>query len=754
MSCQWLAIRALSIISLMMLGFGVGNAVFAQMPQNIASINLAGNEGRINIGRESLHYIEDASGKRSIQEVINADTFLWKNVPTDKPSFGFTRSAYWFRFCVQQSNSPLRSANIGVNTVVGFGNDWLLEIDYPPLDYITIFHTTLSKRGLGSASQADSLVVRKIIETGDRVPFQTRLVPHRNYVIPLVISDTATHVYYVRIVTESSLQVPMTLYRRDAFERHNTRFDMFYGALFGTMLTMVAYNLVLFFAMGVPSYLLFVLYMSASAWYYAAISGYGLYVVGEMPYWANTLTLVALFAAYTSLAFFARYFLQTFRHSPTLDKAHFTIGILGCIGLVGVFVLPYSIMVFFGSALVLIVSILCFTSSIVMIRRGNKSAQYFLIALAAFLVGGLTTLLRNVGLVPNNIFSVHSVEIGSALEGILFSFGLAGQYRMLKKQKEQAQEKALQLQKEANERLEEKVRERTLELEESNDEIQRQLKILDEQSREIEIANTTLQEKNLQLEDLNREKNEFLGIAAHDLKNPLSSITMSASIVLSYRDKLTQEMLEDRLQTILNTSGRMMEIIKNLLDVNAIESGQFAFTVEHVEMNEIASGLVNEYQDRAAAKSLELVYEPQAALTTVMGDKTALTEVLENLISNAIKYSPPHKRIFVTLTNRQNIDSMGLSEQPRTQSLSPITSILIAVRDEGPGLSDDDKTKLFGKFARLSARPTGGEHSTGLGLSIVKKMVEAMHGRVWCESELGKGAMFLVELPVSNTSSN
>ncbi len=75
--------------------------------------------------------------------------------------------------------------------------------------------------------------------------------------------------------------------------------------------------------------------------------------------------------------------------------------------------------------------------------------------------------------------------------------------------------------------------------------------------------------------------------------------------------------------------------------------------------------------------------------------------------------------------------------------------IRIEVQDEGPGISADDMKKLFGKFARLSARPTGGEHSTGLGLSIVKKMVEAMNGKVWCESEVGKGATFIVDLPIN-----
>jgi signal transduction histidine kinase len=104
-----------------------------------------------------------------------------------------------------------------------------------------------------------------------------------------------------------------------------------------------------------------------------------------------------------------------------------------------------------------------------------------------------------------------------------------------------------------------------------------------------------------------------------------------------------------------------------------------------------------------------------------------MVQVLENLISNAVKYSPPGKNIFVRLRQQSG-------------------AIRLEVQDEGPGLSGEDQKKLFGKFARLSAKPTGGEHSTGLGLSIVKKMVEALTGRVWCESEPGRGATFIVEL--------
>ena len=109
-------------------------------------------------------------------------------------------------------------------------------------------------------------------------------------------------------------------------------------------------------------------------------------------------------------------------------------------------------------------------------------------------------------------------------------------------------------------------------------------------------------------------------------------------------------------------------------------------------------------------------------------DSNLVAHVLENLLSNAIKYSPPGKNIYLRVGRMPEV-------------------IQCEVRDEGPGLSADDQGKLFGKFARLSAKPTGGEHATGLGLSIVKRMVQAMNGRVWCESELRIGSTFLVEFP-------
>jgi signal transduction histidine kinase len=229
------------------------------------------------------------------------------------------------------------------------------------------------------------------------------------------------------------------------------------------------------------------------------------------------------------------------------------------------------------------------------------------------------------------------------------------------------------------------------------------------------------------------EKDEFLGIAAHDLKNPIGGIRGLAEMLLLYRDDLGEEQMNEMLQSMIDSSERMFELIKNLLDVNALERGGMPVHLIDFDLSMPVFLIADTYRQRAAAKNITLHYEREEGFM-VVADEQATVQVLDNLVSNAVKYSPEGKNIYLRLKK---------SFLPNEQT------VRFEVQDEGPGLSDNDKTKLFGKFARLSAQPTGGEHSTGLGLSIVKKMVETMNGKVWCESELGKGATFIVELPAA-----
>ncbi len=253
-------------------------------------------------------------------------------------------------------------------------------------------------------------------------------------------------------------------------------------------------------------------------------------------------------------------------------------------------------------------------------------------------------------------------------------------------------------------------------------------KELENQALTIRSINSQLSEQNQMLRELDAEKNELMGIVAHDLKNPISAVRGLADLMQS--ELVPAPDLRYVSGQIVTTADRMLELVTNLLDLNRLEAGKMKFQQVELDVSALVAGEVLHYRSQAEAKQITIQYRNEAPSTRIYTDELATKEVFDNLISNAVKYSPFGKQVFVKILNTDNF-------------------VRVEVRDEGPGLSDDDKARLFGKFVRLSARPTGGEHSTGLGLSIVKKMVEAMQGRVWCESELGKGSTFIVELPTA-----
>lgn len=259
--------------------------------------------------------------------------------------------------------------------------------------------------------------------------------------------------------------------------------------------------------------------------------------------------------------------------------------------------------------------------------------------------------------------------------------------------------------------------------------------------QELEKMNTTLEERvarrTQELLLLNKEKDEFLGIAAHDLKNPLAGILSSAELLERF---FPNEKTLRFTNMIISASNQMLDIITNLLDVNRIETGMLSLHFEPVNL-EILDNIVEEYQSRATEKGIIVHYEaPERDTAWVHGDKQCLRQIFDNLISNAVKYSPQWKNVWIRVLGTTTGNAR---------------TIRVEIQDEGQGLSEQDKKKLFGKFARLSAQPTGGENSTGLGLSIVKKLVEMHNGRVWCESEADKGvpgATFIVEMPSVETT--
>jgi two-component system sensor histidine kinase/response regulator len=246
---------------------------------------------------------------------------------------------------------------------------------------------------------------------------------------------------------------------------------------------------------------------------------------------------------------------------------------------------------------------------------------------------------------------------------------------------------------------------------------------------ELKHARDTIVRYGQELSRLNEEKNEFMGIAAHDLRNPLGAIKGYAEMMRE-EPSMDQRERDELLGRIHDATTRMADMVQNLLDANRIERGEMLLNLTSTRLGPILGSVIEAQLPRASGKRQAIHLESDPSASAVLVDTNVTVQVLENLVSNAVKYSPPGRDIFVRL-------------KPHVHGAR------VEVQDEGPGLSAEDQKKLFGRFARLSAKPTGGEHSTGLGLSIVKKMVEAMNGKVWCESEPGKGATFIVEFPAA-----
>jgi signal transduction histidine kinase len=241
------------------------------------------------------------------------------------------------------------------------------------------------------------------------------------------------------------------------------------------------------------------------------------------------------------------------------------------------------------------------------------------------------------------------------------------------------------------------------------------------------VKNCMLEE----LEALNQRKNEFLGIAAHDLRSPLQGIVLSTEYMeeLLEDDAFDQEEFKAILKRVLDTSGKMVYLLDGLLDISAIESGKVTLDLKPLVLNEEVQETMRHFSHAAREKQIDLRLDATEQYQ-VLADRFKLSEILDNLISNAIKYTQPGGKVTIAFEVVQG-------------------QLVTHVIDTGQGLSEADLQSVFTSFQRLSAQPTAGESSTGLGLAIAKKIVEAHGGKIWVKSKQGEGATFSFSLPLN-----
>ncbi len=237
---------------------------------------------------------------------------------------------------------------------------------------------------------------------------------------------------------------------------------------------------------------------------------------------------------------------------------------------------------------------------------------------------------------------------------------------------------------------------------------------------------------NEQLIQLNEEKNNLLSIAAHDLKNPIASIMTASVIIKKHFAKMTADNILKNVGAIYDTARRMTDIIGNLLDINKIESGEIMPNIMCIDVNETLAKVIQEYDDRAKEKLIRLEMTRPEGTFAIDADTVMLRQIFDNLISNAVKFSPPEQSVHVVLERVQRKQLRNSTTDTDDENNDEM--VQISIQNQTSFLSEQEKQKLFSKFGKLSNRPTGGESSTGLGLFIVKRLVEAMQGTVWHET--------------------
>jgi len=243
---------------------------------------------------------------------------------------------------------------------------------------------------------------------------------------------------------------------------------------------------------------------------------------------------------------------------------------------------------------------------------------------------------------------------------------------------------------------------------------------------QLQAKNELIQKQNDKLYELNYEKNSLISVVSHDLSGPFANIKMWTQILNSGPDNFSPEQ-KKAISRIESSTVSGEKLIRNILDVEKAETNRQKLSLENFDLKIFVEEMVNSYKPSAEKKAIKLHYDHHDREVLFMSDKQLVSRICENLISNAIKYTMPGRQVWVSVSEEKD-------------------AVSIVVQDEGLGIPKEELPNLFSKYSKISTQPTAGEASTGLGLSIVKRIVEELNGRITCESEPGKGSLFTVVL--------
>jgi diguanylate cyclase (GGDEF)-like protein len=406
---------------------------------------LVNNEHQPNYFGMAKYFSHDEA--LSLDEVRQQDDAIWEDIDIKDASFGFNQRHFWFKIPLQNMHSS--------------NNPWLLRSNYPLLDNIDVYLL------------ADSQVVQEF-HSGDTFPFDQRPIKQPTFVFPLEIHTEQKYSLYLHVQTTSSLQLALSLQTESNFWQTVSYENAVSAAFYAILLSMLFYNAVIFFIIHSRSYLYYVLYIASFTLFMASMHGWGYQFLWPSSPRIHELSvvfsigLIIIFGALFSATFLK---LSTIR--PSLNRLILSFVWIAGAYCIAVLIFPYTIMIRVGVALaILAAGIGMFAALQEWFRSKSREVMMFIIAWSTLLIGYLLYSGQKSGLLPINELTEHAIEIGAILEVLLFAVGLAARINSERKARLEAQQRMLDIQIVANQELDNKVRERTEELEVLNDHLQ------------------------------------------------------------------------------------------------------------------------------------------------------------------------------------------------------------------------------------------------------------------------------------------
>lgn len=398
---------------------------------------------RIELGRHMV-YQEDPHAQKTPQTL---DNLRWLPIDHNVPTFGYTTSQFWFRFNLK-NNSPVATQR-------------LIEVAYPVLDQLEVWVAT-----------EEGQIVH--YQLGDKYPFAQRPYPHRNFVIPIALGPQQQTSILFRIASTSAIQVPTVLWAYPRFHEQDQLSSTLLGIYYGTVLCMLIYNLFLFARLRERSGGYYLIWVSGMLLFMASLNGTAFqYLWPNATQWNDLAIAFFLAMAVMFASQFAIEFLDLKKQPGKFSRwlSHLTVAI-GFSAVLSCFLFTYAYSIRYVITIAIGTIAINFGIAFLRMNQGYKPARFYIAAWTCVMLGGTILALNKFGLIERNLFTEHATQIGSGIEVILLSFGLADRIITERRLREAAQRDALHLQLQANSILEVRVAERTQALKEANRRLQ------------------------------------------------------------------------------------------------------------------------------------------------------------------------------------------------------------------------------------------------------------------------------------------